>query len=99
MPAAVRFGDISTGHPHCYPSRPNIEGSPNVRINGLAAHRQGDAWTVHGACPNHTPHAGVASSGSPNVYVNGRPLCRIGDPISCGDTMAQGSPNVFVNGR
>lgn len=23
---------------------------------------------------------------------------RIGDPISCGDTMAQGSPTVFVNG-
>jgi uncharacterized Zn-binding protein involved in type VI secretion len=24
--------------------------------------------------------------------------CRIGDPISCGDTEAQGSPDVFVNG-
>jgi len=23
---------------------------------------------------------------------------RIGDPISCGDTMAQGSPDVFCNG-
>lgn len=25
-------------------------------------------------------------------------LCRIGDPISCGDTEAQGSGNVFANG-
>ena len=24
--------------------------------------------------------------------------CRIGDPISCGDTECQGSPNVFCNG-
>ena len=24
--------------------------------------------------------------------------CRIGDTVSCGDTVAQGSPNVFVNG-
>jgi len=24
--------------------------------------------------------------------------CRLGDPIKCGDTMAEGSPNVFVNG-
>lgn len=24
--------------------------------------------------------------------------CRLGDPISCGDTMAQGSPDVFCNG-
>lgn len=26
------------------------------------------------------------------------PACRIGDPVSCGDTVAEGSPNVFVNG-
>jgi len=25
-------------------------------------------------------------------------VARLGDPISCGDTMAQGSPDVFVNG-
>jgi uncharacterized Zn-binding protein involved in type VI secretion len=43
-------------------------------------------------------HDGVASSGSPNVFVNGKPVCRIGDAISCGDTMATGSENVFVNG-
>jgi uncharacterized Zn-binding protein involved in type VI secretion len=24
--------------------------------------------------------------------------CRIGDPVSCGDVVAQGSPDVFVNG-
>ncbi len=24
--------------------------------------------------------------------------CRIGDPVSCGDTVAQGSPDVFANG-
>lgn len=24
-------------------------------------------------------------------------VCRIGDPISCGDNMANGSPNVFAN--
>jgi uncharacterized Zn-binding protein involved in type VI secretion len=23
--------------------------------------------------------------------------CRVGDPISCGDAMAQGSPTVFIN--
>jgi len=32
------------------------------------------------------------------VYVNGKQVCRVGDPISCGDVMAQGSENVFVNG-
>ena len=99
MPGVVRLGDMSAGHPHCYPARPNIEASPNVFCNGKAVHRLGDAWAVHGACPEHTPHGGVASSGSPNVFVNGKPICRIGDAISCGDTMAQGSDNVFANGR
>jgi len=26
-------------------------------------------------------------------------VCRVGDSISCGDTMATGSENVFVNNR
>lgn len=98
MPPVVRLGDISAGHPHCYPPRPNIEGSPNVFVNGKAVHRLSDAWAVHGACPDHSPHGGAASSGSSTVFVNGRPVCRIGDAISCGDTMAEGSPNVFAGG-
>ena len=61
MPAVVRVGDMSAGHPHCYPPTPAV-------------------------------------SGSPNVFVNGKALCRVGDSISCGDTMAQGSPNVFAGG-
>jgi len=96
MPGVVRLGDVSAGHPHCYPSRPNIEASPNVFVNGIAAHRLEDAWAVHGACSNHTPHDGVASSGSSSVFVNGQPICRIGDDISCGDTMAEGSSDVIA---
>lgn len=98
MPAVVRFGDVSIGHPHCYPSRPNTEASSNVFVNSKGTHRLGDAWAVHGACPDHSPHGGAASSGSSSVYVNGRPVCRIGDAISCGDTMAQGSGDVFAGG-
>ena len=98
MPAVVRLGDLSAGHPHCYPTRPNTEASPNVFVNNKGAHRLGDAWAVHGACPDHTPHGGAASSGSGSVYVNGKPVCRIGDAISCGDTMAQGSGDVFAGG-
>lgn len=98
MPGAVRLGDSSTGHPHCYPSRPNTEASGNVFINGRGAHRLGDAWEIHGSCSDHSPHGGSASGGSPNVFVNGKPLCRIGNPISCGDTMMTGSDNVIING-
>lgn len=93
MPAACRKGDMSAGH--CYSPRANTEGSPNVFINGIPAHREGDYWPTH--CCGDSCHDGVLASGSPNVFVNGKELGRIADPITCGDIVAQGSPNVFVN--
>lgn len=93
MGAAVRLGDRSAGH--CFEPRPNLDGSPNVFINGIAAHRVGDKWAFH-RC-GKSSHDGVQSQGSPNVFVNGKALARIGDRISCGDICAQGSPNVNVN--
>ena len=98
MPAATRLNDNSTGHPHCYPARPVVEGSPNVFTNGRNSVRSGDAWAVHGACVAHSPHGGSSSSGSSTVFINGKPAVRIGDSISCGDAVAEGSPNVFIGG-
>jgi uncharacterized Zn-binding protein involved in type VI secretion len=95
MPAVSRLGDNCTGHDAC-PPRPSNEASPNVFSNGIAVHRQGDGWAAHG-CPDHPAHGAVTSQGSPNVFVNGRPIARIGDPVSCGSSIAQGSPNVFAN--
>ena len=94
MPAAVRLGDISTGH-GCWPPRPNDSASPNVFINSIPSHRVGDHWPTHCCTPGC--HDGNQATGSPNVFVNGRPKARVGDSISCGDFNAQGSPNVFVN--
>ena len=93
MPAAVRLGDMSAGH--CFYPRPNDQGSPNVFINGVAAHRVGDHWPIH-TCRDDS-HDGVMAQGSPNVFINGVAAARVGDQISCGDITAQGSPNVFIN--
>ena len=90
MPAAVRLGDMCSGH-GVHPPRPNIQGSLNVFTNSKSQHRLTDGWAGH-------LHKGNAASGSPNVFVNSLPACRIGDSVSCGSTMAQGSPNVFING-
>lgn len=46
MPKAVRYTDVCTGH-GCWPSRPNAQGSPNIFINNLNAHRQTDAYEPH----------------------------------------------------
>lgn len=95
MAQAVRKGDMCGGHDGFVP-RPNDEGSPNVFINGIPAHRQGDHWQTH--C-NGVPscHDSVAGEGSPNVFVNGKPLMRVGDKTVCGSPIVTGSPNVFVN--
>lgn len=97
MPLAIRKGDLCKGHDD-WPSRPNDEGSPNVFINGLAAHRVGDHWVTH-CNPAPECHDSVAATGSPNVFVNGKLLCRVGDLVACGSVMgATHSPNVIVNG-
>ena len=100
MPPAARLADICTGH-ECFPSRPNVEGSPNVFVNGRNWHRQGDAWDVH-CCTHpdvpHGCHASVLASGSSTVYVNGKQAGRIGDPVACGSSVATGSGNVFAGG-
>lgn len=93
MPAAVRIGDRSLGH--CFEPRPNINGSPNVFINGRAAHTIGGKWPVH-SCGKQK-HPSTTVKGAPNVFINGKAAARIGDRLDCGDICAQGSPNVFIN--
>ena len=44
-------------------------------------------------------HASTYMTGSPNVKVNGKPVVRMDDPITCGDTALTGSDNVKVNGK
>lgn len=89
----ARIGDNSAGHGG-FPARPTAVGSADVFVNGLGAHRLGDAWPTH--CNGSSCHGGVTASGSPTVFVNGKALARVGDPISCGDTIGEGSPNVFA---
>lgn len=95
MPAAHRYRDVCTGH-GCWPPRPNAQASPDVFLNGLGAHRVGDAWEVH--CCGPACHGSVQAAGSPTVFVNGRALARVGDAVACGSACATGSPDVFVNG-
>lgn len=95
MGMSVRLGDHDSGHGG-FPSRPNVEGSPNHNINGKAAHLVGDAWASHS--DGRSSHASVAATGSPNVRTNGKARCRINDNVACGSTMVEGSPNVRING-
>lgn len=92
--AATRKGDWGSGH-GSWPPRQSIQGSPDVFINGIAAHRQGDEWATH-CNPQHLCHKGYLASGSPIVYTNGKQQGRVGDPVNCGSFVTTGSPNVFI---
>lgn len=97
MPAVTRLGDIDTGH-GCWPPRASTGGSGSVFINGIAAHRQGDAWAAH-TCPSiPETHASALAAGSSTVFANSKQLARIGDPVACGSTVAAGSGDVFAGG-
>ena len=97
MPGVARKKDICTGH-GCWPSRSSIEGSPDVFVNGIPWHRQGDAYVSHCCtCPGmpHGCHSSVLAAGSPTVFVNGKQAGRVGNPVACGGSVATGSSNVF----
>ena len=97
MPGVARLGDICTGH-GCWPPRPSTGGSPDVFADGIAVHRQGDAWAAH-TCPAiPETHASVLASGSATVFANSLQFGRIGDPVACGSAVAQGSSTVFAGG-
>ena len=55
----------------------------------------GDKYASHG-CLVHSPHQGQLAEGSPSFFVNGKPVGRVGDPISCGGTVAEGASNFIV---
>lgn len=96
MSSVTRRGDLSTPH-GCFPSRPSVEGSPDVFVNGLPIHRVTDLWAPH-TC--QTTHSGILVGGSSVVYANGLQVGRVGDPIGprpeCFSHVVQGSDNVFA---
>lgn len=94
MPAVTRLGDSCTGH-GAFPPRPSTSASPNVNVNGIPVHRQGDSWAVH-CNPTPSCHGSALAAGSGTVNVNGKGIGRVGDPVACGSSVAAGSGNVFA---
>ena len=94
MSNVARLTDICSGHDG-YPPRTNTSASSDVFVNGLGAHRVGDAWGTH---KKKYSHDSVLSTGSATVFVNGLAFGRVGDLVACGSSIATGSDNVFAGG-
>lgn len=105
MSGAARVTDMCTGHrqwngDYCdseWPPRPAVQGSKNVFINNLSAHRETDLWDVHCCDHDYRCHDSVLARGSRNVLVNNLQLGRCGDPIVCTSNVATCSNNVIIN--
>jgi uncharacterized Zn-binding protein involved in type VI secretion len=94
MSGAVRLNDTTTGH-DSYPPTKLITSSSNVFVNGRGAVRSDDMIAIH--CIRSC-HDGSVTIPSRSVFVNGRKKARVGDKITCGDTINSGSANVFIGG-
>lgn len=91
MPKVTLVGHNDTGH-GCYPPRPATKGDPFFTINGIDVHCEGHARAVH-CCvnPPHPCHGGVLASGCSWFTVNDNEVGRVGDPVSCGGSVAEGT--------
>lgn len=91
MPAAARFGDVST-----HGGTITGPGVPTVLIGGVPAAVATDVHTC-ALPPNlHQPTVSPFPMGSMNVFIGGRPALRSGDVCICGATAAVGDPTVQV---
>ncbi|MCA0936299.1 PAAR domain-containing protein [Vibrio alginolyticus] len=68
---------------------PVVAGSPNVKIGGLSAAREGDRLVCVG------PPDSI-SQGSGSVFINGKPAARMGDSTKHGGKIVIGNPTVLI---
>ena len=95
MSGPATTGALTSGHA-TYPPTTIIAGSSKVTIEGKGALSIAQHSHVPHAntLPPFDVHSGVVTVGSPKVFIEGSPAVRIGDPLSCGDTVASGAIKV-----
>jgi len=93
MPGVARRTDVCTGHGG-FPPRSNASWSPDVFVNGLNVHRQGDSWASHNK--DEIFHGGSLVSGSSSVFTNGMQIGSCYDPITCGSLVKTCSGDTFA---
>ncbi|MDD2720193.1 MAG: PAAR domain-containing protein [Gallionella sp.] len=91
MPAAARFGDISS-----HGGVITGPGVATVLIAGMPAAVAGDLHTCALPASGHQPTVSPFPTGSSTVLIGGRPALRITDACLCGATAVAGAPTVTI---
>lgn len=88
------IGEKTTGH-GCFPPTTIVQGSPNVIVENSPAGRLTDKASPHCCFGCHGLNIACGSS---TVFINNLNAGRIGDCMSCGDTVATGKMSIIVGG-
>lgn len=88
------IGEKTSGH-GCFPPTVIIKGSPNVIVENSPAGRLTDDAVPHVCVSGHGLKIGCGSS---TVFINNLNAGRIGDCMTCGDTVATGKSSIIVGG-
>lgn len=84
---------ICTGH-GAFPPRGVSSGtSTGMTVNGVPVLLSGGVFVSH--TDGSSSHTGVVT-GSGSISINGVPVAKIGDPISCGSSVATGDSGVTM---
>ncbi|MCL8356413.1 PAAR domain-containing protein [Enterobacter hormaechei] len=94
MSAIATKNSIGTGHGG-FPARPPIEGESLLKINGIDVLVDGNQYAQHS--DGNSTHGGQAISTRQWFTVNGKGVVCVGDPISCGSTVAAGDSLVQIS--
>ncbi|WP_000441297.1 PAAR domain-containing protein, partial [Escherichia coli] len=78
-----------------FPSRPPVESEPLLKVNGVEVLVDGKQYAQH--TDGNSTHGGQAISTRAWFTVNGKGIVCVGDPVSCGSTVASGDGLVQVS--
>lgn len=97
MSGIAKDGAKTSGHEQ-FPPTTVTASSTKVFVEGSKVCLDGDSIVPHTrqVKPFDT-HTGNVNATTSKIFVEGKPVARMGDPVSCGDTIAQGSSRVFGN--
>lgn len=94
MSAIATKNSICSGH-GWFPSRPPVESESLLKINGIDVLVDANQYAQHS--DGNSTHGGQAMSTRPWFTVNGKAVVCVGDPVSCGSTVAAGDALVQIS--
>lgn len=97
MAGLVRDGALTTGHEYYPPTRVRAVKINKVFCQGRSIVVDGDPIDEHTRIrEEHHTHGGHVIATTNKIFICGIKAAQIGDPISCGDAIAQSSNKVFL---